>query len=90
MYVCAYLSLAHVHEHPMVVCMCVHTLALPMYMYILWLQYVCTYLSLAHVHVHPIVAHGNHLQVEVSHAVDLELEGECRLQVPVDPVLYEL
>ena len=51
---------------------------------------MCTHLSLAHVHVHPMVADRNRLQVEVSHAVDLELEGECGLQVPVDPVLYEL
>ena len=32
--------------------MCVHTLALPMYMNILWL---CVYLSLDHVHEHPLV-----------------------------------
>ena len=37
-----------------------------------------------------MVADGNRLQVEVSHAVDLKLEGECGLQVSVDPVLYEL
>ena len=51
---------------------------------------VCTYLSLSHVHVHAVVSHRYRLQVEVSHAVDLELEGERRFQLPVDPVLDEL
>ena len=66
-------------------------------MYILWLCVcVCAcacvnmYLSFTHVHVHAVVTDWNGLQVEVSHAVDLQLEGECGLQVPVDPVLYEL
>ncbi len=39
---------------------------------------------------HAVVGDGDGLEVEVAHAVDLELEGERRLQVAVDPVLDEL
>ena len=37
-----------------------------------------------------MVGDGDGLEVEVLHAVDLELEGERRLQVPVNAVLGEL
>ena len=48
------------------------------------------YLGLAEVEVHAVVGDGDGLEVEVPHAVDLELEGQRRLQVPVDAVLREL
>ena len=42
------------------------------------------------VQVHLVVGTGNGLQVKVPHAVQLQLEGQSRLQVPVDAVLLEL
>jgi len=39
---------------------------------------------------HPIVGCGNGFQLVVTQAVDLQLEGQTGLQVPVDPVLVEL
>lgn len=49
-----------------------------------------TYLSLAEVEVHAVVGNRNGLQVKVLHAVDLQLEGQGRLQVAVDAVLGKL
>ena len=46
-------------------------------------------LGLAQVEVDLQVARRNELEVEGAQAVDLELEGEARLQVPVDLVLVE-
>ena len=47
-------------------------------------------LGRAEVDVEPVVVGGDRLEVEVAHAVEFELEGERRLQVPVDAVLVEL
>lgn len=44
----------------------------------------------AQVQVHLVVGTGQRLQVEVAHAVELQLKGQRRLQVPVDTVLLEL
>lgn len=42
------------------------------------------------VQVHLVVGAGDGGQGEVPHAVQLQLEGQSRLQVPVDPILLEL
>lgn len=42
------------------------------------------------VEMHLVVGAGNGRQVEVAHAAQLQLEGERRLQVPVDAVLCKL
>jgi len=42
------------------------------------------------VQVHLVVGAGHGRQVEVPHAVQLQLEGQRRLQVTVDAVLLEL
>ena len=44
----------------------------------------------AQVQVHFVVGTGHGCQVKVTHAVQLQLEGQSRLQVPVDTVLLEL
>lgn len=42
------------------------------------------------VEVHLVIGAGNGRQVEVAHAAQLQLEGQRRLQVPVDAVLCKL
>ena len=42
------------------------------------------------VQVHLVVGAGHSRQVKVAHAVELQLEGQSWLQVPVDTVLLEL
>ena len=44
----------------------------------------------AQVQVHLVVGAGNGGQVEVAHAVELQLEGQRWLQVSVDAVLLKL
>ena len=39
---------------------------------------------------HAVIRNRNKLKVKVAHAVDLELEGKCWLQVAIDAVLLEL
>lgn len=47
-------------------------------------------LGLAQVEVHLVVGGGDVDQVKVAQPVDLQLEGQARLQVPVDLVLAKL
>lgn len=42
------------------------------------------------VQVHLMVCAGDGRQCKVTHAVELQLESQCRLQVPVDTVLLKL
>lgn len=42
------------------------------------------------VEVHLVVGTGDGCQVEVAHAAQLQLEGQRRLQVPIDAVLCKL
>lgn len=48
------------------------------------------HLGSTQVEVHLVVGTGDGRQVEVAHAAQLQLEGQRRLQVPVDAVLCEL
>lgn len=53
---------------------------------------LCAHLHLGcpQVQVHFVVGTGDGREVEVPHAVQLQLERQGRLQVPVNPVLLEL
>lgn len=53
---------------------------------------LCAHLHLGspQVQVHFVVGTGDGREVEVPHAVQLQLEGQGWLQVPVNPVLLEL
>ena len=48
------------------------------------------YLGFSEIKVHAVVDDGDGLEVEVAHAVDLQLKGQCWLQVSVDAVFCEL
>lgn len=50
----------------------------------------CLHLGSPQVEVHLVIGAGNGHQVEVAHAAQLQLEGQRRLQVPVDAVLCKL
>ena len=44
----------------------------------------------AEVDVQAVVVRGHGFEVEVAHAIEFQLEGERRFQVPVYPILVEL
>ena len=46
--------------------------------------------GLAEVEMHSVVDDGYRLEVKVAHAVDLQLECQCWLQVTVNTILLEL
>lgn len=46
--------------------------------------------SCTQIQVHLVVGTWNGSQGEIAHAVELQLESQCWLQVPIDPVLLEL
>lgn len=48
------------------------------------------HLGCSQVQMHFVVGTGNGGEIKVSHSVQLQLESQSRLQVPVDPVLLKL